>query len=207
MFRSAHILNERPAQVISGAALSALWLFFAVAHLSTFIHSSGKASLLVFAIAETLVAAFFLLRTPPRTLANRPVEWVVAIAGTFLPLLLRPTTDAPAALAEWGLMIGSALQIAGVLSLNRSLAIVPALRQLKTGGMYAIVRHPIYTSYLVTFSCYLAANFSATNLIIVVASVSLLLARVRFEERHLGQTPEYRTYRDRVRWRLVPFIY
>ncbi len=207
MFRSTHILNERPAQVISGAALSALWLFFAVAHLSTFIHSSGKASLLVFAAAETLVAAFFLLRTPPRTLANRPVEWLVAIAGTFLPLLLRPTTDAPAALAEWGLMIGSALQIAGVLSLNRSLAIVPALRQLKTRGMYAIVRHPIYTSYLVTFSCYLAANFSATNLIIVVASVSLLLARVRFEERHLGQTPEYRTYRDRVRWRLVPFIY
>lgn len=207
MIRSAHILNERPAQVICGAALAALWLFFAVAHLSIFIHSSGKTSLLVFATAETLVAAFFLLRTPPRTLATRPVEWLVAIAGTFLPLLLRPTTDAPAALAEWGLMIGSALQIAGVLSLNRSLAIVPALRQLKTGGMYAIVRHPIYTSYLVTFSCYLAANTSATNLLIVATSLGLLLARVHFEERHLGQTPEYRAYRGRVQWRLIPFIY
>ncbi|MCK0506468.1 methyltransferase family protein [Aromatoleum anaerobium] len=206
MARTAHILGSAQTQSLTGAALSVLWLLFAVAHLFGFAQT-GKTSLLVFAIAETLVAVFFLLRTPPKTLTTKPSEWVVAVAGTFLPLLLRPTADSPVPIAEWGLMLGSALQIAGVLSLNRSLAIVPALRELKTRGMYSLVRHPIYTSYLVTFSFYLAANFSTRNLLIVTASLSLLLARVHFEERHLGQTPEYQAYRSRVRWRLIPFVF
>lgn len=200
-------LTQKPLQLLCGAALSALWVFFAIAHLSIFLTTSGKTSLLAFAIAETVIAAMFLLRTPPQTLTTRPVEWIVAIAGTFLPLLLRPTTTTPIPLAEWGLMLGSALQVAGILSLNRSLAIVPALRQLKTGGMYAIVRHPIYTSYLVSFTCYLAANASVMNLLIVMASLALLLARVHFEEMHLGKSSEYRAYRNRVRWRLIPFVY
>lgn len=191
---------------LSGLILCALWLLFAVAHLSTF-GQTGKTSLLVFATAETLVAVFFLLRTPPKTLTTKPAEWAAAIAGTFLPLLVRPTADTPIPIAEWGLMFGSILQIAGVLSLNRSLAIVPALRELKSKGMYAFVRHPIYTSYLITFSCYLGGNFSIRNLVIVAASICLMLIRVHFEERHLALTPEYRAYQSRVRWRLIPFVY
>jgi protein-S-isoprenylcysteine O-methyltransferase Ste14 len=206
MVRNALILTPLQTQIITGGALSALWLLFAVAHLSTF-ETTGKTSLLVFGIAETLVAVLFLLRTPPKTRTTKPAERVVAVAGTFLPMLVRPTADTPVPFAEWGLMLGSAMQIAGVLSLNRSLAIVPALRELKTGGMYSLVRHPIYTSYLVTFSFYLAANFSIRNLLLVLTSLSLLLTRVHFEERHLGQTPEYRAYRSRVRWRLIPFVF
>lgn len=206
MALSARLLSTPGMQVLTGAALSLLWLLFAVAHLSVF-RSSGKVSLLVFAIAETVVAVFFLLRRPPRTLTQKPVEWFVAIAGTFLPLLLRPTEASAAVVFEWGLISGSILQIAGVLSLNRSFAVVPALRELKTSGMYRLVRHPIYFSYLVTFSCYLAANFSSQNVGILLASLGLLVTRIHFEERHLSQAPEYRTYRTRVRWRLIPFIF
>lgn len=205
MALSARLLSTPGMQVLTGAALSLLWLLFAVAHLSVF-RSSGKVSLLVFAIAETVVAVFFLLRRPPRTLTQKPVEWFVAIAGTFLPLLLRPT-EGTAVVSEWGLIFGSALQIAGVLSLNRSFALVPALRELKTSGMYRFVRHPIYFSYLITFSCYLAANFSSQNFGILLVSVSLLVSRIHFEERHLSQAPEYRAYRASVRWRLIPFIF
>lgn len=206
MARIAPILVSSKTQPIIGAVLAALWLLFAIAHLSGF-GRTGKTSLLVFALAETIVAAFLLLRTQPKTLSTRPAEWAVAVAGTFLPLLVRPTTDTLIPAAEWGLVLGSALQIAGVLSLNRSLAIVPALRELKTAGMYRVVRHPIYFSYLVTFSCYLAVNFSARNLLILLASSVLLVARVHFEERHLAQMPEYQAYRSRVRWRLIPFVF
>lgn len=206
MVRNAHILTPLQTQVITGATLSALWLLFAIAHIANF-GGTGKTSLLVFAIAETLIAVFFLLRTPPKTLTTRPSEWAAAIAGTFLPLLLRPTTDTQVPFAEWGLMLGSAMQIAGVLSLNRSFAIVPALRTLKTTGMYRFVRHPIYFSYLITFSFYLAANYSPQNLLILLASLSLMVARIHFEERHLAQTPEYCAYRSRVKWRLIPFVF
>jgi protein-S-isoprenylcysteine O-methyltransferase Ste14 len=191
---------------VGGLALSVLWAFFAAAHLAGFVQT-GKPGLLLFALAETLVAAFFLLRTRPKMITRNPGEWAVAVVATFAPLLLRPTGDASVPIAEWGLALGATLQIAGVLSLNRSLAVVPALRELKTRGMYRFVRHPLYSSYLLTFGFYLAANFSTRNLLIVALTVGLLVARVHFEERLLGQSPEYRMYRSRVRWRLIPFVF
>ncbi|QTQ36185.1 Phospholipid methyltransferase family protein [Aromatoleum petrolei] len=206
MPRIPQMIASPRAQIFTGVILSALWGFFAAAHLVTF-NLNGKASLLVFGVAETLIAAFFLLRTEPKSFTNNPHEWVVAVLGTFLPLLLRPTSDTPVPFAEWGVLLGSTMQIAAVLSLNRSLALVPALRELKTAGMYRFVRHPIYASYLFNFCFYLAANFSSPNLLIVAVSLTLLLARVYFEERHLAQTPEYRAYRSRVRWRLIPFVF
>lgn len=193
-------------QPVSNVLLSALWLFFAIAHIAAF-GQTGKASLLVFATAETLVAMFFLLRTQPKTHTTRPIDWVAAVAGTSLPLLIRPTADTPLPLAEWGLILGSVIQIAGILSLNRSFAIVPALRQLKCGGMYSLVRHPIYASYLVTFVFYLAGNFSTWNLVVIASSVCLMVTRIHFEERHLALDAEYRNYRERVRWRLIPFVF
>ena len=83
--------------------LAALWLLFATAHVLTF-NATGRPSLLLFAIAETLIALFFIIRTPPRSLASRPAEWAVAVFGTFLALLLRPTAGTPPAIAEWGLI-------------------------------------------------------------------------------------------------------
>lgn len=206
MTRIPQIVASARIQILTGVILSALWGFFAAAHFVTF-NLNGKVSLLVFGVAETLIAVFFLLRTQPKSFTNNPHEWIVAVLGTFLPLLLRPTSDTPIPLAEWGVMFGSTMQIAAVLSLNRSLALVPALRELKTAGMYRFVRHPIYASYLFNFCFYLAANFSPWNLLIVAISLTLLLARVYFEERHLAQSPQYRAYRSRVKWRLIPFVF
>lgn len=206
MLRIQQPMMGRCVQVLSGGTLAALWLLFAIAHVIAFKHT-GKISLLTFGTAETLIALFFLLRTQPKSFSNRTHEWLIAISGTFLPLLLRPIGEITAPIAEWGLMIGSLMQIAGVLSLNRSFAIVPALRELKTRGMYRVVRHPIYFSYLISYSFYLAANFSLSNLLVLSASIGLLVGRVYLEERHLGQTSEYRAYQARVRWRLIPFVF
>jgi protein-S-isoprenylcysteine O-methyltransferase Ste14 len=195
-----------PTQIVAGAAMAALWASFASEHIAGF-WLSGKTSLLAFGLAETLTAIFFLLRTRPRTFTMNPFEWVIALSGTFLPLLLRPTTAEPVAAAEIGLILGSAFQIAGTLSLNRSFALVPALRDLKTGGAYRFVRHPLYLSYVISASSYLAVNFSVRNLLLILASFGLTLARIHFEERHLSLTPEYRAYRDRVAWRLIPFVF
>lgn len=202
----AHIIDSKPAHLATGAGLSMLWLVFAAAHLANY-KVTEKTSLLFFCIAETLTAAFLVVRTQPRTFTTSPRDWVIAVIGTFLPLLLRPTEADPVPLAEWGLMLGSGIQIAGVLSLNRSYALVPALREVKTTGMYRYIRHPIYFSYLITFCFYLAANFSSLNALLLCTTFALLVTRIFLEERHLGQTAEYRTYRNRVKWRLIPFVF
>lgn len=202
----AQFATSARLRLVTGFSLGSLWVLFAFAHVAAF-QTTGKVALLTFAIAETLIAMFFVLRAQAKTVTANPREWVVAVLGTFLPLLLRPTSDNPVPLAEWGLMLGSIMQIAGVLSLNRSFAIVPALRKVKTEGMYRLVRHPIYFSYIISFVSYLATNYSVENLLILACSVGLMVSRVHFEERHLSLTPEYRAYQTRVRWRLIPFVF
>ncbi len=167
---------------------------------------SGRAACW-FVVAECLVAMLFLLRTQPKSFAHRPLDWLVAALGTFIPMLLRPTGSALFDGADWGVAAGSVLQILGILSLNRSFAIVPALREVKTGGMYRWVRHPIYASYLITMSAYLTGNLSLRNAVVWLLGIACLLLRVHLEERHLVRAPAYRAYMNRVRWRLIPRLY
>jgi protein-S-isoprenylcysteine O-methyltransferase Ste14 len=206
MPRITRMVASVPVQLLAGAILAAVWGFFAFAHLGKFL-DGGNASLLVFAMAESLIAAFFLLRTQPKTVTGNPLEWVIALLGTLLPLFLRPSSVTLAAVAEWGLILGATMQILGVFSLNRSFALVPALRELKTRGMYRFVRHPLYSSYLVTLSSYVLVNFSPVNLLICIGTIGLLILRIHFEERLLGATPEYRAYQSSTRWRLIPFVF
>jgi protein-S-isoprenylcysteine O-methyltransferase Ste14 len=190
----------------SGAALAGLWSLFACAQFMGF-NDTGRWTLLVFCAAETLTAAFFLIRTPPRSYSRRPFEWAVAALGTFAPMLFRPSDVALIPGADIAITLGALLQVAAVMSLNRSFAIVPALREIKTGGLYRVVRHPVYATYLLTFSGYLASNFSLRNLATYVVAIALMLWRAKLEEEHLATDAAYRDYCAQVPWRLVPFVY
>ena len=193
-------------QWATGAFFALCWFLFAVANLQTFI-LTGKPSPLVFGLAETLIATFFILRVPPRRISQKLSEWVVAGLGTFLPLLLRATLEETHWFAEALLLFGSLLQVAAVVSINRSFALVPALRELKTDGAYRFVRHPIYASYVISLGGFLWANYSLDNLVVTIVSLGFMIWRIRLEETLLGQTPEYRRYRDLVRWRLLPGVW
>ena len=190
----------------TGSFFAICWFLFAVANLQTFI-LTGKPSPLVFGVAETLIATFFILRVPPRRVSQKLSEWIVAGLGTFLPLLLRATLDETNWFAEALLLAGSLLQVAAIVSINRSFALVPALRELKTDGAYRFVRHPIYASYVVSLSGFLWANYSLENLVVTIISLVLMIWRIRIEESLLEQTSEYRRYRELVRWRLLPGVW
>lgn len=201
-----NIVATRWRHWATGLFFALCWFFFAVANLQTFI-LSGKPSPLVFGIAETLIATFFILRVPPRRVSQKLSEWIVAGIGTFLPLLLRATIDETNWPAEALLLFGSLLQVAAIVSINRSFALVPALRELKTDGAYRFVRHPVYASYVVSLAGFLWANYSNENLLVIVISLAFMIWRIRLEEALLEQTLEYRQYRDAVRWRLLPGIW
>jgi protein-S-isoprenylcysteine O-methyltransferase Ste14 len=189
-----------------GAVLAGLWSIFAYAHVMAF-NETGRWTLLVFCAAETLTAAFLLVRTPPRSFSRRPREWAVAALGTFAPMLFRPSDVALVPGAGIAIMLGALLQVAAVMSLNRSFAMVPALREIKTGGLYRVVRHPVYATYLLTFTGYLASNFSVRNLAAYATAIALMLWRVKLEEAHLAADAGYRDYCAQVPWRLVPWVY
>ncbi|MGB3475466.1 MAG: isoprenylcysteine carboxylmethyltransferase family protein [Mycobacterium sp.] len=75
-------------------------------------------------------------------------------------------------------------------------------------GMYALVRHPMYFSALVTMVGLALALGSYWGLTGALASVPILVVRILDEEQLLSQElAGYREYTQRVRYRLVPYLW
>ncbi|MGN0776245.1 MAG: methyltransferase family protein [Candidatus Ventricola sp.] len=75
-------------------------------------------------------------------------------------------------------------------------------------GLYGIVRHPMYAVTLVLFLSMPLVLGSWLSLIVLLAYPVIIAARIRDEERVLLQgLPGYAEYTQRVRWRIIPFIW
>jgi methanethiol S-methyltransferase len=108
--------------------------------------------------------------------------------------------------------VGSArldvLDLAGIRPVLRAASGAQAIRPvLETGGLYGIVRHPVYLAWaLFVFG---TPHMTMTRFVFAVTSTAYLMIAIPFEERSLIQTfgADYRAYRQRVRWRMIPGIY
>jgi protein-S-isoprenylcysteine O-methyltransferase Ste14 len=160
-------------------------------------------------IQELLMVILFLTRRPSWTLARQPLHWAVAVTCTLSPMLLRPTPVAGSLswIGQYVLPAGLLLSSAALLSLGRSIGVVPANRGIKTGGAYRLVRHPIYAAYMVTFVGYIMCWPTLRNWLVIVVTSILFAVRAVQEESLLAHEPEYREYSRRVRWRLLPFVF
>ena len=110
---------------------------------------------------------------------------------------------------------GAALQVVSMtwqftakVFLGRSFGLLPAQRGVVTAGPYRLVRHPIYFGYLIGHIGFLLANFSWRNFAVLVVLYIAQVHRIRREEAVLARSSaEYRQYQQRVRWRLLPWVY
>jgi protein-S-isoprenylcysteine O-methyltransferase Ste14 len=184
-------------------------VLFAQASVRFYIHTHRLIGGL-FVIEQVWFAIAFLTRRAPQAVSRRLGSWLVAFGGTFGGLLLRPSGAHP----SWGVQAGFWLQLAGLLmaitslaALGRSFGLVAADRGLKTHGPYALVRHPIYASYLLIQSGYVLQSPSLRNVAVVGFATACNIGRVLAEERLLARSPAYRAYQQRVRWRLIPYLW
>lgn len=206
MRRPITTVNPKHAPLFVGILLAFAWGVFSYLHLLGF-KATGDWTYLLFCAAETLAAVLFLVRSEAGTVSSAPLDWALAIGATYAPFLFAPATWGVLPQAKFLLVAGISVQIAGLLSLNRSFGIVPAKREIKTAGMYRIVRHPLYASYFVSFTGYVLANTSIANLVVYVVEICLLILRLLREEKHLALDLEYRSYMQRVKYRIVPLIF
>jgi protein-S-isoprenylcysteine O-methyltransferase Ste14 len=204
MTGSVAVQRSQLLHAAAGVALATIWALFAYRHIDVFLRT-GAWPYLVFCVSETLQAGLFLARYQPVSVSNNPMDWVVAVVGTVTPLFLVPS-DTGSHIGTF-ILIGTCLQILGLLSLNRSFAIVAARRRIRTSGMYRVVRHPIYASYLVLLFGYLWTTPSAWNIALVSLVVVCIVARIIAEERHLSEDESYVRYTAQVRYRLMPFVF
>ncbi len=142
--------------------------------------------------------------------ADRSVKsLIVACLGNFLPFALildRRTaelTPLPALLQIGGL----ALALAAVFSLRTRVSIAPGNRGVCESGAYRLVRHPMYLAAIVGQLGLVLEYFSAFNFSVLLAAGVFKLAMIRNEERLLNADAQYREYRRRVGFRLIPGVY
>jgi protein-S-isoprenylcysteine O-methyltransferase Ste14 len=177
--------------------------------LSNYAHTRNIADLLTLA-SESLVVLLAMIRKPAKEVSLRPLDWLIAFGGSFLSLLLVPAQVAALG-PQW---IGWSLQTIAVLGqfgakvfLFRNFGIAPALRGVAQSGPYAIVRHPMYAAYFVGLIGFLYAFPTIWNVALIAVWCVAQVLRVFAEERVLSQSPLYREYLLRVRWRVIPGLF
>ncbi|WP_066897365.1 methyltransferase family protein [Mycolicibacterium houstonense] len=75
-------------------------------------------------------------------------------------------------------------------------------------GLYGVVRHPMYTGNLLTIIGFPLALGSYWGLLPVVAGLTMLVIRIRDEEKLLVEELDgYREYAQKARYRLVPYMW
>ena len=137
------------------------------------------------AMALTAYAAFYFVLIEPRD----NTRLIAESAGVALQLM------------------GAACQFSAKLMLGRSFGLLPAQRGVVVAGPYRLVRHPIYLGYLIAHAGFLLVNFSWRNLAVFALLYAVQVLRIEREEALLAESEAYRAYQQRVRWRLLPFVF
>ena len=183
--------------------------YFARASLRFYLHTHRLIGAAFFAEQMWVVCAY-LIRRPARSVSRRTSDWLLAFGGTFGGVLFRPVGSHPA----WGVHVGLVVQLTGLamcvvsfLALGRSFGFAAADRGLVRRGPYAVVRHPIYASYLLLQGGYVLQSLSWWNAAVMAFVTVCNIGRALAEDRMLSTNEAHADYRRRVRWRLVPGVW
>ncbi|WP_420586655.1 methyltransferase family protein [Ruegeria sp.] len=168
---------------------------------------TGSSVTLLYLGDQFIVLMFVLFRRRTENISTRVDDWLVGFAGTFLALMFGPTGgDAIVSPVVFnGLLIGGLfVHLNAKLTLRRSFGVVAANRGVKATGVYKIVRHPMYTGYMMSQAGLLLAGPTLNNAIVLCLCWSLFLWRIHAEERILSKDPAYAKL---ARHKLIPGLY
>ncbi len=75
-------------------------------------------------------------------------------------------------------------------------------------GLYGIVRHPMYMATMVLFLSMPLVLGSLYSFIIMLAYIPIIAKRIRNEEKVLEESlPGYKEYKQKVKYKVIPFIW
>ena len=162
----------------------------------------------------------------PPWLERSAYTWVASVLFLVVCSEWRPVPGILYTLPDGWQLLGRAAQIAGlVLTMKATVALdgldLAGVRQvlnarhaapvrhvpLKTDGVFAIVRHPLYFGWvLFVFG---APSMTGTRFVFALVSTLYLAMAVPFEERSLAEVfgRAYGDYQRRTRWRIVPGLW
>lgn len=199
---------SRAGSLLSRLGLCTLYVFFAYSHLVAIQQDGLRLSLLLLVVFETTMVGLVFVRRDSTEVDFTTTAVIAGLVGSFAALGFRPTGGGEDLLVGQGIqLVGVLFQLGASLSLGRSFGLVPANRGIKTGGLYQLVRHPFYFSYLVTQTGYIISNPSTRNALVLATGIWFQVIRIRYEERLLLGDADYVAYTGSVRWHLIPRVW
>ncbi|MGE5430488.1 MAG: methyltransferase family protein [Syntrophomonadaceae bacterium] len=165
---------------------------------------------ITFFIHNVLLISFVLFRQEYRDLDTNPLHWGVSIVSFFSNLFFIRQAESAIAVQVLANYINAGAILFGIitiLNLGRSFGIVPAVRVIKKGGLYGIIRHPMYVSDFLFKVPVVLKYISVYNIFILALSIYFYILRARYEEEILMKYGEYRSYAEKVKYRFIPFVY
>jgi len=204
-FPQRDVIGDFAARTFVGA----LFVMLSFNLLNDFMRT-GRITGLLFLVSEALVVVLTIVRRRARVVDRSLYAAMLTGISLAGPPLMRAgggealVPDLVTAIVS---MVGTAIVIAGKVTIGRSFGIAPANRGIVARGPYNVVRHPIYAGYLLTHAATLAAFPSWWNVAAVLAGDIALVLRALREERVLSADRAYRRYCGRVAWHLVPGLY
>ena len=169
----------------------------------------GRPANLLMLGVEGLLVLFVLFRRAPSHVSRSPREWLLGFGGTCLPLAIQPggVQLLPPVFGAMFIGMGLLVQLHAMVTLGRSLGVVPAHRGLRLHGPYQIVRHPLYAAYLLSHIGFLMLNPTAWNAAVYTLVYLVQVPRLLAEERLLSLQAAYREYCVAVPYRLIPGVF
>lgn len=161
-------------------------------------------------VSELLPCTLIVFRKPSNAMSTRPADWLFGLAGSIMPLLIKPAPVAPLfplAVCLLAIIGGFFTQISAKIVLGRSFGVVAANRGVKIVGPYRIVRHPMYAGYTITHIGLLLVMPSLLNAALYALALAFQVVRIVREEAVLMQSQDYRDFAARVRYRLLPGLF
>ena len=196
-------------ELLARATVGVLFTLLSINILQDFLHT-GRVTGLLLLVSEGLVIVLTVIRRPAQ-FVDRSIRaaMVTAISVIGPPLLLPSSTGGlvPDLFTAVASALGLSLVVVGKLTLGRSFGLVPANRGVVIRGPYALVRHPIYSGYLITHLAFLIAHPRWWNVVVLATADTALVVRALIEERVLNRDAEYQAYCERVGWHLVPGLF
>jgi protein-S-isoprenylcysteine O-methyltransferase Ste14 len=206
---SRRLAPEVLSDLVARATIIVLFSLLSANLLGDFMRTGHVTGLLLL-VSESLVVVMTFVRRRTQVIDRSIAGIVTTVLSLAGPPLLRATDgtslvpDTATAIAS---VAGLGLVIVGKLALGRSFGIAPANRGVVMRGPYVLMRHPIYTGYLVTHLAFLVAHPGPWNAAVVAVADSALVVRALIEERVLKADASYRSYCTRVAWHLMPGVF
>jgi protein-S-isoprenylcysteine O-methyltransferase Ste14 len=157
-------------------------------------------------------------RAVPERLLRSVYVWTASLLLMLVVLVWRPVggdlyhvTGSPA-------LLFAAVQLAGLGLIARAVKTIDPLElagirhyetrdALQIAGPYRWVRHPLYLGWVI--AVFGTAHLTGDRLAFAAITTIYLALAVPWEERSLLKSfgEDYRRYQQRVRWRIVPYLY